>query len=58
MIQYSRALVMEPRSRSVLDTRLPGCVKTLTLKLSVEILSGFRRSENHSYWRPLSEEGN
>src|ERR1700724_1330394 len=41
-----------------LDTKvlIQGCVKTLTLKLSVEILSAFRRSKNQSHWQPLSGE--
>src|ERR1700682_1873144 len=41
-----------------LDTKvlIQGCVKTLTLKLSVEILSALRRSKNQSHWQPLSGE--
>jgi len=38
-IQYSETLVMELRTRGVLDTRLPGCVKTPTSDFRVKSLS-------------------
>ena len=43
-------------STTLASAKGPACVKTLTLKLSVEILSAFRRSKNQSHWQPLSGE--
>jgi hypothetical protein len=49
-------VIVDRRSIEPMSAVVPGCVKTLTLKLSVEILSAFRRSKNQSHWQPLSGE--
>jgi hypothetical protein len=50
------ASILGRLSTTLASAKGPGCVKTLTLKLSVEILSAFRRSKNQShlatsFWR-------